>query len=227
MKELYFEETIAKSPAVLDVDVKIGQIQIMPHDGRTLTATTRVENADVTVTRTGDTVHVKSQHGLKNGEASWLERLLHGSFNSKVYLTIHLPTDCEVQASVITGQLCITGINAPVTARVITGELVLTDIGGPVYAKCLTGHLRYDGLLVNASHRFETITGQISLRTPKEPNAHLDATAVTGDVKCDFPLSQSQNKRHLTGGRLRGTLGSGDGNIKAKVTTGSFQLKHA
>ncbi len=227
MKELHFEETFPAPQGILDVDVKIGRIQIMPHDGRTITVAARVENADITVTRTHNTVYVKSHHGQQNGESSWLERLLHGSFNSKVHLTIHLPADCEVQASIITGQLRITGINAPVTARVITGELSLTDIGGPVYAKCLTGNLRYDGILMNASHRFETITGQISLRTPKEPNAYLDATAVTGDVKCDFPLSQPQHKRHLTGGKLRGTLGNGEGNIKAKVTTGSFQLKHA
>lgn len=227
MKELHFIEEFPTAKGLLDVDVRSGQVQILPHDGRTVAITAQVENADVAVTRSDNTVYVKSQHGRQSGESSWLERFLQGAFNSKVILTIHLPDDCEVQANVITGKLSITGINAPITGRVTTGELSLTDIGGPIYAKCITGKLHYDGILVNASHRFETMTGQISLCVPKEPNAHLDASTITGQVQCDFPLTQSQNKRYLTGGKLRGTLGSGEGTIKAKVTTGSFQLKHA
>jgi len=227
MKELHFEEELGKTNNLLDIDVKTGQVQIVPHDGRTVTITAQVENADVTVTRTDNTVYVKSQYGREVSGLSWLEQFLQGFFHSKVIITIHLPADCEVQARVVTGKLSITGINAPVTARVTTGELALTEIGGPIYAKCTTGRLHYDGILVDASHRFETTTGQISLCLPKEPNAHLDASTITGQVFCDFPLTQSQNVRHLTGGKLRGTLGSGGGTIKAKVTTGSFQLKHA
>ncbi|HRQ41742.1 MAG TPA: DUF4097 family beta strand repeat-containing protein [Chloroflexota bacterium] len=227
MKELYFEETFPTSQGMLDVDVKMGRVEIVPHDGRTVTISAQVENADVIVTRSDNTVHVKSEHGRKATNGSWLERLLNGSFNTKVILTIHVPDDCEIQANVVTGRLSISGINASVTARVMTGDLSLSDIGGPVYAKTVTGQLRYDGILINASHRFETTTGQISLCLPKEPNALLDASAMTGHVQCDFPLSQSQHKKHLTGGKLRGTLGSGEGSIKAKVVTGSFQLKHA
>ncbi|MCL4266753.1 MAG: DUF4097 family beta strand repeat protein [Anaerolineae bacterium] len=227
MKELYFEETFPAPQGILDVDVKVGQVEILPHDGRTVTISAQVENADVIVTRSENTVHVQSEHGREAPNGSWLERLLNGSFHSKVILTIHVPADCEIQANVITGKLSISGINASVTGRVITGDLSLSDIGGPVYAKSVTGKLRYDGVLVNASHRFETTTGHICLRLPKEPNALLDASAMTGHVQCDFPLGESQHKKHLTGGRLRGTLGSGEGNIKAKVVTGSFQLKHA
>jgi len=216
-----------KTNNLLDVDVKAGQVQILPHDGRMVTITAQVENAEVTVTRADNTIYVKSQHGRPDESTSWVEQFLQGIFHSKVIITIHLPADCEVQAHVVTGKLSITGINAPVTARVTTGELTLTEIGGPIYAKCITGKLQYDGILVDASHRFETTTGQISLCLPKEPNAHLDASTITGQVFCDFPLTQSQNKKHLTGGKLRGTLGSGGGTIKAKVTTGSFQLKHA
>ncbi len=227
MKELYFEEMLSGPQGMLDVDVKVGQVKIAPHDSHTVTIHAQVENADIIVTRSENTVHIKSAHGRKSPNGSWLERLLNGSFNTKVILTIHVPADCEIQANVVTGKLSISGINASVTARVITGDLSLSDIGGPVYAKTVTGKLRYDGILINASHRFETTTGQISLHLPKEPNAMLDASAMTGHVHCDFPLSQSQHKKHLTGGKLRGTLGSGDGSIKAKVVTGSFQLKHA
>lgn len=227
MKELYFEETFSAPQGMLDIDVKVGKVEILPHDGRTVTISAQVENADVIVTRSDNVVHVKSEHSNQKSNGSWLERLLHGNFNTKVILTIHVPDDCEVQANVSTGKLSISGINASVTGRVITGELSLSDIGGPVYAKTVTGKLRYDGILVNASHRFETTTGQISLRLPKEPNALLDASAMTGHVQCDFPLSQPQHKKHLTGGKLRGTLGSGEGSIKAKVVTGSFQLKQA
>lgn len=227
MKELYFEETLSGPQGMLDVDVKVGRVEIVPHDGRTVTISAQVENADVIVTRSNNTVHVKSEHGRKANNGSWLERLLNGSFNSKVILTIHIPAECEIQANVVTGKLRISDINASVTARVITGDLSLSDIGGPVYAKTVTGKLQYNGILVNASHRFETTTGHICLRLPKEPNAQLDASTMTGHVQCDFPLSQPQHKKHLTGGRLRGGLGSGEGNIKAKVVTGSFQLKHA
>jgi DUF4097 and DUF4098 domain-containing protein YvlB len=136
-----------------------------------------------------------------------------------------VPADCEVRAKTITGQLSVSGLNAPITTRVITGKTRLENLAGPIYAKSVTGNVQYRGLLANDSHRFETTTGNVLLALSNVPDAYVDARITTGHIHCDFPLQKQIERRHITGARLRDTFGSGAGKIKARVVTGSLHLE--
>lgn len=228
METLFFEELLPEKEGLLNVDVKIGHVSIQPHDGRTVSVTAEIENSTVTVTREGSTIYVTSRpEKNQTSNPSLFNRLFQSGFNSKAFLTIYVPADCEIKARTTTGELFVSGIDAPVTARVTTGKAKLSDIGGPIYAKLITGKLTYNGILANSDHRFEAVTGSINLRLHKEPNAQLDASTATGSIHCGFALSKANRNRHFTGSRLRGILGSGDGHIKAVVTTGELRLEHA
>jgi DUF4097 and DUF4098 domain-containing protein YvlB len=226
MKTLYFEETIPTDKSFLVVNVEVGSVQIRPHNGRQVTVTAEIENCTVTVNRQGSIVYVEA-HIDKETPSSWLDHLLNGHFRTKANLVIHVPATCEIKARTITGNLDIREIDAPISINVITGKANLADIGGAVYAKLVTGRLDYEGNLANASHRFETTTGNIRLRLLKEPNAQLNATTTTGNIHCDFPLINGAKSKTIVGGKIRGTLGSGEGKLKAKVTTGSLRLEQA
>lgn len=228
MKQLHFEETISAKNGVLDVDVDCGHVEIVAAEGTAVTITAEVENSHVTVNRVDNTVYVRARRDHEETKGiSWLTHLLNGGRQNKVHLTIRVPAHCEIKAKTVTGHLLVNGVDAAVTARLTTGKATLANISGPIYAKLVTGKLLYEGVLSNADHRFETTTGAICLRLRKEPNAHLDAATTTGSVQCNFPLSGQKQQNFMIGRRLRGVLGSGEGHIKARIVTGSFQLEHA
>ncbi|MBK8902866.1 MAG: DUF4097 family beta strand repeat protein [Anaerolineaceae bacterium] len=221
MKTVQFVEPVDEQTK-LDVMVEVGTVTIRPSIHKEIHIEATYRHMDVWVERQGDTVVVRAEQ-----EEDFLQRLTHlfSSDHAKADVVIDLPAHCEVQAKTVTGTLDVEGILAPVTARVITGQLTLRDLAGAIYAKTVTGQLTYSGPLSEDNHRFETVTGEIVLALPADTNAELSAQTTTGSVRCQLPLNNRQEERHFVGGKLRGTLGSGAGRIKAKITTGSLLIR--
>lgn len=221
MKTIEFVESVDEQTK-LDVLVEVGSVTIRPSTGKEMHIEATYRHMDVWVERQGNTVVVRAEQ-----EEDFLQRLvrLFNNDHPKADLVIDLPAHCEVQAKTVTGAMEIEGILAPVNARVVTGQLKLQALSGPIYAKTITGQLTYTGPLSEDNHRFETVTGEIVLSLPADTNAELSAQTVTGSVSCKLPLSNRLEERHFVGGKLRGTLGSGAGRIKAKITTGSLTVR--
>ena len=221
MKTTQFVEA-ADEQTKLDVLVDIGSVIIRPSAEKVITVDATYRHMDVWVERQGDTVVVRAEQ-----EETFLQSLsrLFNNDYPKADLVIHLPPHCQVHAKTVTGKLSISGVQAPVTARVITGKLALKEIQGPIYAKTITGQLSYMGELSEDNHRFETVTGEIVLTLPPTTNAKLSAQTTTGSLSCQLPLAALQEERHFVGGKLQGTLGSGAGRIKAKISTGSLVIR--
>lgn len=221
MKSVQFVEPVDEQTK-LDVLVEVGTLTIRPSAHKEIHIEASYRHMDVWVERQGNTVVVRAEQ-----EDDFLQRLtrLFSNDHAKADVVIHVPAHCEVQAKTVTGTLDVEGIFAPVSARVITGQLKLRDLAGAIYAKTITGQLLYSGLLSEDHHRFETVTGEIELTLPADTSAELSAQTTTGSVHCQLPLSNRQVERHFVGSKLRGTLGSGAGRIKAKVTTGSFTIR--
>ena len=221
MKTTQFVEA-ADEQTKLDVWVEIGTVTIRPSTEKVITIDATYRHMDVWVERQGDTVLVRAEQ-----EENFLQSLsrLFNNDHPKTDLVIHLPAHCEVHAKTVTGKLSVEGIQAPVTGRVITGKLTLKEIHGPIYAKTITGKLSYTGELTEDSHRFETVTGEIVLSLPPTTNARLSAQTATGNLSCQLPLTNLQEERHFVGGKLQGTLGTGEGRIKAKISTGSLVIR--
>ena len=221
MKTVQFVEPVDEHTK-LAVLVEVGTVVIRPSTHKEIHIEATYRRMNVWVERQGNTVVVRAEQ-----EEDFLQRLtrLFSNDHAKADVVINLPTHCEVQAKTVTGTLDVEGIFAPVSARVITGQLKLNNLAGPVYAKTVTGQLLYTGPLSEDNHRFETVTGEIVLALPVDTSAELSAQTTTGSVRCQLPLSNRQEERHFVGGKLRGTLGSGAGRIKAKITTGSLTIR--
>lgn len=226
MKTLYFQEEFPKT-CKLDVEVEVGSVAVKAHNGRYITVDVEFEEMEIDVYRQGNTFFVKAENkNNKDDVTSWVQKLFLWN-NAKAHFKINVPEDCEVVVNTTTGKTTIAAVNAPVTVRTTTGATELANIGGAIYAKTTTGRLTYDGILTDDDHRFETTTGSIELNLHKEPNAMIDASTTTGRLSVDFPLHKQSENRNLTGGRIKGMLGSGNGRIKAKMTTGSLSISKA
>lgn len=221
MKTVHFTET-AEAKTKLDVLVEIGSVTIRPSTDNDIHVEATYRHMNIWVERHEDTVMVRAEQ-----EEDFLLKLtrLFRDNHPKAELIIDVPAHCPIQTKVITGSLDIEGTAAPVSARVITGKLRLKEIAGTIYAKTTTGKLSYTGKLTEENHRFQTITGEILLTLPEATNAQLSAQTGTGHLKCHLPLTGQREERHLVGGKLRGVLGSGAGQIKAKIGTGSLVIR--
>ncbi len=221
MKTVTFTETV-EAKTKLDVLVEIGSVEIRPSTNNLLHVTATYRHMDIWVERRDDTilVHAEQEDDFFQKISRWFS-----NDHPKAELIIELPAHCPIQAKTITGSMEIEGSAASVAARVITGQLQLQNIDGPIYAKTATGRLTYSGNLTDESHRFESATGEIVLTLPETVNAQLSAKTGTGSLSCRLPLTNRHEERHLVGGKLWGTLGSGAGRIKAKVGTGSLTIR--
>ncbi len=183
------------------------------------------EKMDLTVYKENNTVYVTAKQQDEELELSEKINRFFTNNNPRANLSIHVPVDCKVRAKTITGKLSISDLEGPITTRVVTGKTKLENLGGAINAKTVTGTLIYNGSLSNDEHRFETTTGKMHFALSHSPDVKLDAQTTTGQIRCDFPVDNKVERRNITGARLKGTLGSGKGNIKARVVTGSMHLE--
>ena len=221
METHHFSETIIPGKGQVHIQVDVGEITILPHNqSDTVLVDATVNDVDVTVHRQGETIFVRAERREESGIAGKIGRLLNNDY--KTELTVHVPTDCAVNAKAATGKIHVSGLSAPVDTFVVTGQTQLHDLGGPVRAKAVTGQVKYAGDLTAVNHRFETVTGSVHLNLNPNLNARLDTQTTTGHLRCQLPLSDRQDRNFLTGSRVKGTAGAGTGHIKARVVTGQL-----
>ncbi|WP_420641924.1 hypothetical protein [Candidatus Leptofilum sp.] len=221
MKTVHFTETV-EAKTKLDVWVEIGSVEIRPSADDNLHIEATYRHMDIWVERHEGTIFVRAEQ-----DADFIQKLarLFRNNHPKAKLIIDVPAHCPIQAKTVTGSMAIEGVAAPVSARVVAGQLRMQDIDGSIYAKAVTGQLTYTGNLTDENHRFESATGEIVLTIPETVNAQLSAKTGVGNVSCTLPLTDQRAERHLVGGNLWGILGSGAGRIKAKIGTGTLEIR--
>lgn len=226
MEKHHFEEKLPLGKCSLNIVIETGSVEVQPHKGQLIVIDAETRHTVLTVERDNHTVTVRAEREKATGDfAQKLGHTLEGE-QPQAIVRVQVPAGCEVQARAVSGKLLIKDLDAPVTARVVTGQAQLENLTGPIYAKAVTGSVKYHGQLGQYEHRFETVTGHVRLSLTAEPDAQVDARTVTGNVRCDFPLSKEVERRHLTGSRLQGVLGTGVGHIMARVVTGGLHLEH-
>jgi hypothetical protein len=233
-----FEEQLTDGPVFLKVTNEIGSIIIVPDSGdghgRSIHIDTESRGMVITVSRSDNRVTVRAQR-----EEAWrnpieLLRSLFSHEHPEAHLTIQVPADCAVDAKMVTGSLSVSGVEGMVNGRVVTGSAKLANLGGPISAKTVTGKLTYHGRLSNDTHHFKTVTGAVRLNLSHLPNTRLDARTDVGGIHYGFSkgtaaasaLSAGITTQNIVGSRLKDVLGSGQGHIKIRVTTGSIHLNH-
>lgn len=227
MQKHRFEETVSVSDAHLHVVVEVGEVAIRSHENPTIAIDAKTQHMEILVYREQDTVYVRVER-----EEAWqelaknLNRLTENDVPRSI-VNIRVPLDCEVRAKTISGKLSVSGIKAPINTHVITGNTRLDDLGGPISAKTMTGSLHYHGPLTNERHRFKATTGEVYLNLTETPNARLDAQTTTGGIRCNLPMKEKIERWHVTGASLQAVLGSGKGDIRARVITGSVTLSRS
>jgi DUF4097 and DUF4098 domain-containing protein YvlB len=223
MKEHHLEEALEEGEAKLHVTVEVGEVDIRSHDKRSVVVDAETEHMVLSLHRDENNIYLRVENEDGESHRDTLTRLIK-NVQPRAVVRIRIPASCEVRAKTVTGSLSVSGIDAPTATHVITGKTNLDQLGGPISAKTVSGSVYYRGLLAEERHRFKATTGKVHLELTETPDARVDARITTGQIRCGLPMKEQVERRNVTGARLRGTLGSGKGDIRARVVTGNLTI---
>lgn len=230
MKQHHFEESVIIGKAKLQVAMDLGSVTVRSHQADTIIIDGETAGMEVSMSHENHTVYLDVMSDeYANGWLNWV--LGQKSDKSKsseqpsATFTITVPTDCQVKVKNSAGQVAISEVAGDVKVNVTAGEVILRELGGQVDAQAVTGRVSYGGYLAEENHRFDVTTGEISVKLNKTPQAEIDLRTVVGSAVCRFPfVDEAKRQEWVLGRRVRGTVGTGTGRIRARVVTGFISV---
>lgn len=143
--------------------------------------------------------------------------------------------NCALEISVpkqFAGELSVKGVSSDITMErhsyerlslvTVSGDIRSDAFAEDVYAHSVSGDVYIDSGKSSGKVSTDTVSGDVRLGMQKNAGFTLEASSISGDITCDFPLTSSQ-----TGGRghsLSGTVGNGKSSISAHTVSGDIAL---
>lgn len=107
------------------------------------------------------------------------------------------------------------------TVNAITGKISISSFTGDLSGKITTGKVNIEYSEFSNNVNFKATTGSISLRLPKNAEFALDASVITGNVSCNFPMSLNSSSRK----EIIGVVKSDKNQINLSAVTGDINVK--
>lgn len=160
-----------------------------------------LENVEVRMEQRGDEIVVEPL--LHQQERGWLDLFRGGRV--AVDITITAPREVQIDATTVSGLLCVTGTRGPLEGRSVSGEIEITDVQGPTRLRTVSGDLRATSYSGQAE--VNSVSGDV--RFERARIKRPDIVSVSGDVRIDGAL-------------VVGFDGEGEGRIK--TVSGDVEL---
>ncbi|HEX4256605.1 MAG TPA: DUF4097 family beta strand repeat-containing protein, partial [Streptosporangiaceae bacterium] len=142
----------------------------------------------------------------------------------------------------VSGPITLDGLGGRIEARTVSGDVEAQDVNGQVSFNSVSGDLtlaggaldRLDAKTVSGSvtadvHlgepgqvRVATVSSDVALRLPAEPNAKVSLRSTSGRVLSEFDCLRSANGPATRS--VNGTLGRGSGHISVTTLSGRVTL---
>jgi DUF4097 and DUF4098 domain-containing protein YvlB len=146
-----------------------------------------------------------------------------GDTDARVDFVVEVPDGTELEADVVTGDVDVRGVNAPVAVRSVNGDIATA--GSPdVEVSTVNGSVVVR--LPDAARRakLDAVNGRLEVRLPAKLGAKLRASTVSGRIDSDFPL---QHGDELVGARATGQLGNGKATVTLETVNGGIKIARA
>ncbi|MFD5428459.1 DUF4097 domain-containing protein [Streptomyces sp. NPDC127084] len=129
----------------------------------------------------------------------------------------------KIHAETVSGALEAQAVTGELRFNSVSGDLTVIDGAGPsVRAETVSGDMVIDLDGAPTDVRVASISGEVAIRLPHPTDARVEANTTSGAVSSAF------DDLRVTGmwgpKKLTGTLGSGDGSLKATTLSGSIAL---
>jgi len=143
----------------------------------------------------------------------------------KVDFDITAPRQLNLNCTADVGSTKVSDISGRIRASVDVGKITCKEIAGDVDLKTDVGKVRVvysetASAICNAD--IKTDVGKIDFTGPPNLSARLEASTDVGSIKTDLPITLTGE---ISRKRLKGTIGTGEGNLRFKTNVGSINIR--
>lgn len=144
--------------------------------------------------------------------------------NASVNLDIRIPSSVGIDASSVSGEVEITGAQGDVRAGTVSGDVRLARLrASSVEAKTVSGeiHTSIESLSGRGALSFRTVSGDVTLELPRDLDADLSMSSVSGQLDSDFQMTLGGR---MSRRRIEARIGSGGRDLNIATVSGDVRL---
>ncbi len=174
----------------------------------------KLNEAEIRVDASNDRIRIETHypdHYTNNNPAS-------------VEYQLHVPRAARLnKIDLVNGKLDIDGVKGEVRGSSVNGSVSARGLTGDVELSTVNGSVSSELVDLNSAHRVKlsSVNGRVELAMPKDANAHLSASTVSGSISSDFQLPIHKG---FVGSDLDTTLGSGSTRVELSNVNGSIKI---
>jgi DUF4097 and DUF4098 domain-containing protein YvlB len=146
--------------------------------------------------------------------------------NLSINLQVSIPSNLEVSAGSVSGDVDITGAGGDVSASSVSGDVRLDKLHArSVHATTVSGDVvvRVDEFTGRGDLKFNTVSGDVTLEVPKGFDADLSMSSVSGKVDSDFQLVVGGSG--MRRGNFDGRIGNGGRRLDLNTVSGDLRIR--
>jgi len=163
--------------------------------------------------------------------------------DTRVDFAVKVPADLKLIAKSVSGDVYGQGLRGDLDLATVSGDLQLSDAEGPVVeASSVSGNVDLDRVTAReisaetvsgdvtfvgnidpkGVYDFKTLSGDVLVTVPRQPDATLSAATFSGRFSSDFEVSTDGRRRR---NRYNATWGSGGARIDLESFSGDIRIR--
>ncbi len=166
--------------------------------------------------------------------------------DTSIDFVVRLPAGLRVDAKTVAGDLIGTGLRGTLELGTVSGDLRLSDVEGDILdvssvsgdlelerirvrevsAETVSGDVTFAGPIDGKGrYDFKTLSGDVVMMLPGQPEATVSAVTFSGDLDSVFPITTAggRSRRH----RFNATWGSGTAKLDLESFSGDIRIREA
>jgi len=163
--------------------------------------------------------------------------------DTSVEFLVRLPSGLKLDAKTVSGDVHGKGLRGELDIGTVSGDVRLADLDAgnldaasvsgeieldrvrahDVSAETVSGNVTYVGDIDSqGSYNFKTLSGDVVVTVPRQPNAQLSAVTFSGEFRSDFPTQTDPKRRRH---RYNATWGNGSARIDLESFSGDIAIR--
>jgi len=145
--------------------------------------------------------------------------------NASLNLEIRLPSNVEIDASSVSGNVDVVGAQGNVKAGSVSGDIRLERLrAASVEARSVSGQIdaAIESLDGSGPLSFKTVSGDVKLALPRGLDADLSMSSVSGQLDSDFQLTLGGRTSRR---RIEARIGRGGRDLDVTTVSGDVRLR--
>ena len=145
--------------------------------------------------------------------------------NASMNLEIRLPSNVEIDASSVSGNVDVSGAQGDVRAGSVSGDIRLDGLRATsIEARTVSGEITagVESLTGNGPLSFKSVSGDVKLDLPRSLDADLSMSSVSGQLDSEFQMTLGGRTSRR---RIEARIGRGGRELSLTTVSGNVQLK--